>query len=104
MYAIIETGGKQYKVQPGQVLDVELVEAEGDKVKFDRVLLAGDEKKVSIGTPVIKNAFVMASVVEAIVKGEKKLAFKKAKRKDWQWRRGHRQKSTRVRIDEITVG
>ena len=102
MYAIIETGGKQYKVEPGMILDVEKLEATEEKVTFDRVLLVADGKKLTIGTPTVK-ATVTAQVIDE-VKGEKVLAFKKKKRKDFKWTRGHRQNYTRVRIDEIVAG
>ena len=101
MYAIIETGGKQYRVEPGMVLDVEKLEAEESKVVFDRVLLVSDGKKFSVGTPTV-DATVTAQVLDE-VKGDKVLAFKKKKRKDWKWARGHRQNYTRVRIDEIVA-
>ena len=102
MYAIIETGGKQYKVEPGMILDGETLEATEEKVTFDRVLLVADGKKLTIGTPTVK-ATVTAQVIDE-VKGEKVLAFKKKKRKDFKWTRGHRQNYTRVRIDEIVAG
>ena len=103
MYAIIETGGKQYKVQPGQVIEVELLESESDKVNFDRVLLCGDGETVKVGTPVVDKAVVKASVLADEVKAKKVLAFKKHRRKDWKWVRGHRQRHARVRIDEIAL-
>ena len=102
MYAIIETGGKQYKVQPGQILDVERIEDEDGKITFDRVLLCADGDKVSVGTPAIADATVTAEMLGEI-KGKKVIAFKKRRRKDSQTTRGHRQKYARVRIDEICV-
>ena len=102
MYAIIETGSKQYKVQPGQVLDVELTEATGDKVTFDRVLLLADGKSVTVGSPTVAKASVTASLLGE-VRGDKVYAFKKKRRKDSQRTRGHRQNYLRVRIDEITA-
>jgi large subunit ribosomal protein L21 len=102
MYAIIETGSKQYKVQPGQVLDVELMETSGGKVTFDRVLLLADGKTVKVGSPTVAKASVTASLLGE-VRENKVVAFKKRRRKDSQWTRGHRQNCLRVRIDEITA-
>ena len=101
MYAIIETGGKQYKVQPGMILDVEKLESVEEKVIFDRVLLVSDGTTLTVGTPTV-DATVTAQVLDE-VKGDKVLAFKRKKRKDWKWTRGHRQNYTRVRIDEIVA-
>lgn len=102
MYAVIETGGKQYKVEPGQVIEIELLEAQGGKVTFDRVLLASDGKDIKVGAPTIPNATVKGELL-GVEKSEKTLAFKKHKRKDWKWARGHRQSFARVRIDEIAL-
>ena len=66
MYAIIETGGKQYKVQPGQILDVEKLEAEDRKVTFDRVLLVADGKKVKVGTPTVPKAKVTGELLDTV--------------------------------------
>ena len=102
MYAIIETGGKQYKVQPGQIIEVEKLEASSGKITFDRVLLCGDEEKVKVGSPTVDKATVTGEVLGE-VKGDKVVAFKKRRRKDSQSTRGHRQGYARVRIDEIAV-
>jgi len=103
MYAIIETGSKQYRVQPGEIVEVEKLDAEPGKITFDRVLLCSDDKTVAVGTPTVPNARVTGELL-GDVKGEKLLAFKKHKRKDWKWQRGHRQTRARVRIDEIAIG
>ena len=102
MYAIIETGGKQYKVQPGQVIEVEKLEAKKGKVTFDRVLLCADGDDVQIGSPTVKKAKVKGELLE-MTKGRKVIAFKKRRRKGSQTTRGHRQTIARVRIDEITL-
>lgn len=102
MYAIIETGGKQYKVQPGQVIEVETLDAEEGKVAFDRVLMYSDGDAVRIGSPVLAEAKVTGEVL-GVVKAPKVVAFKKRRRKDSQRTRGHRQALARVRIDEIAV-
>jgi len=102
MYAIIETGGKQYKVQPGQVLDVEKLEADEGKITFDRVLMVADGESIKLGKPVVEKATVTGELLK-VVKGKKVIAFKKRKRKDSFSTRGHRQSAARVRIDEIKV-
>ncbi len=102
MYAIIETGGKQYKVQPGQIIEVETLDAAEGKVAFDRVLMYADGDAVRIGSPALAEAKVTGEVL-GVMKGPKVVAFKKRRRKDSQRTRGHRQALARVRIDEITV-
>jgi large subunit ribosomal protein L21 len=101
IYAIIETGGKQFKVAPGQTVDVERLEvAEGDKVELDKVLLISNGDKVTVGKPTIEGAKVLATS-----KGDgkgKKIRILKFKAKDHYTKRGgHRQIYTRLAIDEI---
>ena len=102
MYAVIETGGKQYRVEPGDVLDVERVSGVGDddSVQFDRVLLVGDDDGVQVGTPIVDGATVKASLV-GDVRGPKIRIFKYKRRKGYRRTNGHRQNLHRVRIDEI---
>jgi large subunit ribosomal protein L21 len=101
MYAVINTGGKQYRVKEGDVLDVEKLGVEqGGTVVFDRVLLIEDEGKVLIGTPVLPGAAVKAEVV-ANFKGDKVLIFKKKRRKQYRRTKGHRQQLAKVRIVKI---
>ncbi len=101
MFAVIKTGGKQYKVQEGDVLSVEKLGAEkGEKVGFDRILLIDDGEATFVGTPVLENARVQAEVLENF-KDEKVLIFKKKRRKQYRRTRGHRQELTRVRIEKI---
>jgi len=102
MYAIIETGGKQYKVAAGDVIDIETLDATEGKVTFDRVLLLADGKKVRVGAPVLPEATVSGEVL-AILKAPKVVTFKKRRRKDSQTTRGHRQTLARVRIDAIAA-
>ena len=102
MYAIIETGGKQYRVQPGEVIEVEKLEAGKGKVTFDRVLLCADGDKITIGSPTVPKAKVTGELLE-VAKGAKVVTFKKRRRKSSQTKRGHRQILARVRIDEISV-
>ena len=100
MYAIIVTGGKQYKVSEGDVVFIEKVEgAEGDAVKFDQVLAIGGEKTV-IGTPVVEGASVDAKVL-AQGKGKKVIVFKYKPKKGEKCKKGHRQCFTKVQIEKI---
>ncbi len=98
MFAVMKTGGKQYKVQAGDVLRIERIAADaGEKVQFNEILMVGN----TIGTPTVKGAGVQADVVDQI-KGEKLIHFVKRRRKHGSKRtKGHRQKLTLVRITEI---
>jgi len=101
MYAVIETGGKQYRVTAGDKLEVERLETEAGKPHtFDRVLLVANDGKVSVGTPTLASARVVADVTQH-VRGEKKIAFKMKRRKGYHRTVGHRQELTRVKITEI---
>jgi large subunit ribosomal protein L21 len=104
MFAVIKTGGKQYKVQEGDVLNVEKLNMEKEKkVTFDKVLLIEDDGKTLIGTPFVENALVRAEVIENF-KDKKVLIFKKKRRKQYRRTRGHRQELTRIKIEEIIQG
>jgi len=106
MYAVIETGGKQYRVSPGDVIDVELTATTGKKVrkvKFDRVLLVADDKGVRIGSPLVKGANVNGVALDD-VRGPKVRVFKMKRRKGYRRHQGHRQDYLRVRIDGIESG
>ncbi len=101
MYAVIKTGGKQYKVAKDQIVIVEkLVAATGDSVAFDQVLLVGEDEKTTLGAPYVAGASVMAEVVEQ-TRGDKIIVFKKKRRKNHRRRNGHRQFETVLRITEI---
>lgn len=101
MFAVIRTGGKQYRVQEGDILEVEkLNKKEGQKVVFDEVLLIEDGEKILIGAPLIEKAQVRAEVV-ANFKDEKIIIFKKKRRKQYRRTRGYRQELTRVKVEEI---
>jgi large subunit ribosomal protein L21 len=101
MYAVLETGGKQYRVAPGDVVEVDRLEAEAGKaVVFDKVLFVANEGKISVGAPVVANATISADIVEHI-RGEKKVAFKMKRRKGYHKTIGHRQELTRIKIGEI---
>lgn len=103
MYAVLQTGGKQYRVEAGDLLEIELVAAEpGQPYVFDQVLLVNNEGKVSVGAPTVAGAKVVADVVEHI-RGEKKIAFKFRRRKGYHRTVGHRQELTVVKVKEITA-
>ncbi len=105
MYAVIETGGKQYRVEPGDVIDVELIpgaEAGGSDVAFDRVLMVGGEDGVKVGSPVVEGARVNGVLVGE-VRGPKIRVFKFKRRKMYRRLTGHRQNLSRVRIEGIEV-
>lgn len=101
MYAIIETGGKQYRVTAGDTIEVERLPAEaGQTFTFDRVLFCQNEGKTKIGSPAIGQAAVLADVVKHI-RGVKTVAFKMKRRKGYHRKVGHRQELTVVKIKEI---
>ena len=103
MHAIIETGGKQYKVTEGDTLFIEKLPNEaGDTVTFDKVLAVIDGDKITVGTPVVAGAKVDASVVKN-GKGKKILIFKYKPKKGYRKRQGHRQPYTKVTIGAISV-
>ncbi len=103
MYAIVEIGGQQFKIQKDQKLFVNLLDNEaGSELEFDRVLLFADEENIRVGTPVVEGAMVKARVIEH-VKADKILVFKKKRRKGYQKMNGHRQPLTQIQIEEITA-
>ena len=101
MFAVIKTGGKQYKVAKGDVLIIEKLDStEGEPVIFDQVLMLGDGDKVTIGEPLVAGAQVRAELLETR-KGAKIIVFKKKRRKGYRRTKGHRQFETVVRVSEI---
>ena len=101
MYAIIETGGKQYKVQNGDQLRVEKLNAEaGSTVVFDKVLAAGEGSDIKVGTPYLEGLTVEGTVVES-GKGDKVIIFKYKSKKDYRKKQGHRQPYTLVEITSV---
>jgi large subunit ribosomal protein L21 len=102
MYAIIETGGKQYKVSPGDILDVELLDNK-ESVTFKNVLFFADGGKIEIGTPYLKDAKVSAKVL-GNNKADKVTTFKYRNKVNYHRTIGHRQNHTRVQIEEINHG
>ncbi|MCA9522575.1 MAG: 50S ribosomal protein L21 [Myxococcales bacterium] len=104
MYAVIKTGGKQYKVKAGDVLAVELLGVEdGTSVKFDEVLLVRQDDETTVGQPMVAGAVVHGTVL-GLDKGEKLVIFRKKRRKTYEKKNGHRQHYSRVRIDSISIG
>lgn len=103
MYAIIETGGKQYKVEEGQVLFIEkLAASEGDVVTFDKVLFVNKDGKIAAGTPSVAGATVTGKV-EKHGKGEKVIVYKYKAKKNYRRKQGHRQPFTKVVIEKINA-
>ncbi len=103
MYAVIRTGGKQYKVAPQDVLQIEKIEgAAGDAVQFPEVLMVGGEGEPHLGAPLVSGAVVSAEVVEQS-RGPKVIIFKKKRRQNYRRKRGHRQDLTTVRILGIST-
>lgn len=102
MFAIVETGGKQYKVARGDVLRVEKLEAApGEKVVLDRVLLVENDGEVLVGTPYIEGASVLAEV-KSQGKAKKVIIFKYKPKKNYRRKKGHRQMFTELAVEEIT--
>lgn len=103
MYAVIETGGKQYKVSEGDVLFIEKLELEeGAEVTFDKVLVVADGENIKIGTPAVSGASVSASVVKN-GKSKKIYVFKMKRKKNYRRKKGHRQPFTKVEIKKINA-
>lgn len=103
MFAVVKTGGKQYRVAEGDVIKVEKLEGEtGKSVKLDEVLMIGDDKGVTVGEPLIKGASVTADVLEQ-KKDKKIVVFKKKRRHNYRRKKGHRQEVTVLRIKKIAA-
>lgn len=101
MYAIIETGGKQYRVQEGDVIRVEKLEiADGEAVKFDKVLLVANDAALNVGKPYVDGA-VVEGIVEKQGKAKKIIIFKYKAKKDYRKKQGHRQPYTQIKIEKI---
>lgn len=101
MFAIVRTGGKQYKVQTNDKIRVEKLEAKaGDKITLDQVLLIGDDKKTTLGSPLVAGAKVIAEVVKQD-RNDKVIIFKKRRRQNSRRKNGHRQEVTVLSIKEI---
>jgi large subunit ribosomal protein L21 len=104
MFAVIKTGGKQYRVQQSDVIEIEKLDIEaGKEVTFDEVLFVENNGEMLIGTPYVDKAQVKAVVLESF-KDKKVIVFKKKRRKQYKKKTGHRQQLTRIKIEEILVG
>ena len=104
MYAVIKTGGKQYKVAKNDVIQVEKLAGEaGSSINLEEVLLVADDKGVTVGAPTVDGATVTATVVEQ-ARGDKIVVFKKNRRKNYRRKAGHRQDLTVLRIADIKIG
>ena len=103
MYAVIKTGGKQYRVSADDVLQLERLDGDaGAKIEFSEVLMVSEGGNVKVGTPMVSGAKVVGEVVEQF-RAPKVIAFKKRRRKNSRRKRGHRQELTKVRITEIVA-
>lgn len=101
MYAVVETGGKQYKVAVGDTIEVEKLAASvGDTIALERVLMVADEDGIRVGQPVLENARVSATVL-GLIKGPKQIIYKYRAKERYRRKAGHRQMYTRLRIEEI---
>ena len=103
MYAVVETGGKQYKVTEGDVIFVEKLDVEeGAEVTLDKVLMAGEGDAVKVGTPVVEGATVTAKVVKN-GKSKKVVVFKMKRKKNYRRKKGHRQPYTKLEIPAVNA-
>ena len=103
MYAVIQTGGKQYKVQPGETVYLEkLPGTAGDAIEFDEVLLVADDEQVAVGRPLIEGAKVSGEIVEQ-GRGQKLIVYKFKRRKNYRRKNGHRQDYTAVKISAVSA-
>ena len=103
MYVVVDIAGQQFKVEQGQEVFVNRLEGEeGEKVKFDKVLLVDDNGAVKVGTPVVEGAAIDAQIVSHL-RGDKVVVFKKKRRKGYQKSNGFRQDLSKVLIEKITV-
>jgi len=101
MYAVVNTGGKQYRVEKGETLRIEKIPGEvGSQVTFDKVLMVADGENVRVGQPLLEKAEVQASIVEQD-RAKKIIVFKYKRRKRYRRKQGHRQPYTAIRIDGI---
>ena len=103
MFAVIRTGGKQFRAEPGKALLIPSLDVEpGTTVTFDEVLLAGEEEEISVGAPLVEGAKVTAEVL-AHDRTKKIIVFKRKRRKGYRRKQGHRQGFTVVRVADITI-
>ena len=104
MYAVVQTGSKQYRVQPGDVVEVELLDGDkGQEIALDNVLLVADGDKIQVGKPTVAGVHVTTEVIEPDKKARKVIAFKFRKREGYHRKRGIRAHHTILKIKEIVV-
>ena len=102
MFAVLKTGGKQYKVSQGDVIQVEKLEGEvGDKVTLDQILMIGEADQVDVGSPMVAGSQVTGEIIDQ-AKGKKIIVFKKNRRKKYRRKNGHRQLITHLKITDIS--
>lgn len=102
MFAVLKTGGKQYKVSQGDVIQVEKLEGNiGDVVTLDQVLMISEDEKVDVGSPMLEGSQVTGEIIDQ-AKGKKIIVFKKHRRKNYRRKNGHRQWITHLKITEIS--
>ncbi len=103
MYAVIASGGKQYKVETGEILKLEKIQGEiGEKISFDNVLMVSDGENIRVGQPVLENVVVQGHIVDQN-KAKKIIVFKYKRRKRYRRTQGHRQQYTAIQIDNINA-
>lgn len=103
MYAIVETGGKQYKLEEGRYADIELLDAkENEKITFDKIVMLVNGKKSTVGTPYVKNATVNGTILKND-KAKKVIVYKQRPKKGYRKKQGHRQEFSRVMITKINT-
>ena len=104
MYAVVKTGGKEYRISPGDLIRVEKVEGRvGDRVTMEDILMVSHEGQVRIGNPLLANAVITGEIVQQ-VKGKKVLTYKMKRRKNYRRTKGHRQTYTYIRVNDISLG
>lgn len=104
MYAIFESGGKQYKATAGNIIDIERMDVPvGESLELKSVLMVIDDDQVKVGTPTVEDASVVCHVLD-FIPGKKVIVFKSKKRKGYSRKIGHRQKYMRIQVDEIRIG
>jgi large subunit ribosomal protein L21 len=103
MYAVVKTGGKEYRISKGDVIRVEKMEGRaGDQVTLKEVLMVSQEGQVQVGNPLLANAVITGEIVQQ-VKGKKVLTYKMKRRKNYRRTKGHRQTYTYIRVNDISL-
>ena len=104
MYAVVKTGGKEYRISKGDIIRVEKVQGRvGDQVAMKEVLIVSREGEVQLGNPFLADAIITGEIVQQ-AKGQKVLTYKMKRRKNYRRKKGHRQRYTYIKVSDITVG